>query len=164
VFDLDPDPSVPWTRVVDAAREVRQRLTAYGLKSFLKTTGGKGLHIVAPLTPDASWEACAAFSGRVAEEMARDRPDAFTANMSKAKRTGRIFVDFLRNTRGATSIAVYSTRAKPGAPVSTPLDWDELSPRIRSDQFTVATVPSRLARLREDPWKDYWTTRQTLAQ
>jgi bifunctional non-homologous end joining protein LigD len=162
VFDLDPDPSVPWKRVIETAREVRQRLTGYGLASFVKTTGGKGLHVVAPLVPDADWEACAAFSGRVAAEMVRDQPNAFTDNMSKAKRTNKIYIDYLRNRRGATSIAAYSTRARPGAPVSTPLTWDELTPRIRSEQYTVATLPRRLARLKEDPWKAYWTTRQRL--
>ncbi len=162
VIDLDPGDGVPWPRVVEGARLVRARLEAHGLRSFVKTTGGKGLHVVAPLTPRAGWDDCAAFARRIAEELAREEPRHYLARMARAERAGRIFVDYLRNVRGATSVAAYSTRARPGAPVSVPLDWDELSPRLRSDHFTVANLPKRLAGLRADPWKGYDSIRQTL--
>jgi bifunctional non-homologous end joining protein LigD len=164
VIDLDPGDGVPWSRVVDGARLVRARLETAGLQSFVKTTGGKGLHVVAPLTPRAGWDECAAFARRVAEEIARDEPRRYLARMARSERAGRIFVDYLRNVRGATSVAAYSTRARPGAPVSVPLDWDELSPRVRSDHYTVTTLPKRLATLRVDPWKAYRTVRQALPE
>jgi bifunctional non-homologous end joining protein LigD len=162
VFDLDPDASVGWPRVVEAARRVRAVLSDLGLQSFVKTTGGKGLHVVAPIVPEAEWDVCAEFAAAVAARIVREAPDAYTDNMSKAKRKGKIFLDYLRNVRGATAVAAYSTRAKPSAPVSTPLHWDELEPSLHSDQLTVATVPARLARLREDPWTAYWKSRQRL--
>ncbi|HUG62053.1 MAG TPA: non-homologous end-joining DNA ligase, partial [Methylomirabilota bacterium] len=152
VFDLDPDEGLDWTAVVDAAVAVRGRLQALGLVSFLKTTGGKGLHVVAPLRPKASWDAVKAFALSVAEAMARDEPDRFTATVSKRARTGRIYVDYLRNGRGATAVAAYSTRARPRAPVSTPLAWDELSADLRPNHFTVETLPTRLRHLGADPW------------
>ncbi|MCW5891002.1 MAG: non-homologous end-joining DNA ligase [bacterium] len=162
VFDLDPAEDVPWTATVAGARVLRARLQARGLETFLKTTGGKGLHLVAPIRRGPSWEACAAFARGVAEDLAREAPEAFVATMSKAKRRGRIFIDHLRNVRGATSIAAYSTRAKPGAPVSTPIAWDELGPRMRPDRFTVANLGRRLRALAADPWADYARTRQRL--
>lgn len=163
IFDLDPDPSVPWKQVVEGARVVREQLNTYGLRSFLKTTGGKGLHIVAPLSPRrADWEKAKAFSRRVAEEIVSASPGQYTANMAKRARKGKIFIDYLRNDRGATAVAPYSTRAKPGATVSVPLDWDELSPSLHSDHFHVGNIVQRLALLEEDPWKDFFSTKQTL--
>jgi bifunctional non-homologous end joining protein LigD len=162
VFDLDPAPDVPWTRVVAAARLVRKLLEGVNLESFVKTTGGKGLHVVVPLASGVTWEQGADFTRAVAETLAREDPRGFIAQMSKAARTGKIFVDHFRNTRGATSVAAYSTRAKPEAPVSVPLDWDELSARLTSDHYTVANLPRRLAGLRKDPWAPYWTVRQEL--
>lgn len=164
VVDLDPDPEVPWKSVVEAAQLVRSLFHELELECFLKTTGGKGLHVVAPLQQVHAWDEVKSFSRALAEHLARLIPDRFVANMSKQKRKGKIYLDFLRNAKGATAIAPYSTRAKPRAPVSVPLTWDELSVDLRSDHFTVANVPGRLAELRRDPWKDYFTIKQQLTR
>jgi bifunctional non-homologous end joining protein LigD len=152
-FDLDPDAAVEWTDVVSAAFEVRDRLKKLGLASFLKTTGGKGLHVYAPLKPHADWDAVKTFAHDLANAMARDNPRKYLAMASKGARRGRIFIDYLRNGRGATAVAAYSTRARPGATVSTPLAWDELGPDVRSDRFTVGNLLHRLSHA-DDPWKD----------
>ena len=162
VFDLDPGPGVEWRRIAEAARLVRERLRSVGLESFLKTTGSKGLHVVVPLRPGAPWDACSTFAHRLAADIARENPKEFVARMAKAERKGKIFIDYLRNTRGATSIAAYSTRATPEAPISVPLAWEELSARLRSDHYTIANLPQRLAELRAEPWAHYWTLRQGL--
>jgi bifunctional non-homologous end joining protein LigD len=162
VFDLDPDPSVPWERVLDAARRVRARLEELGLASFVKTTGGKGLHVVMPFRPGPGWDEAASFAEAVATDLAAEEPRAYTAQMSKALRKGKIFIDYIRNYRGATSVAAYSTRARAGAPVSVPLRWDELGPDLRNDTCTVANVKARLLALKGDPWAKYWTTKQEL--
>jgi bifunctional non-homologous end joining protein LigD len=155
VFDLDPGPGVAWERVIDGARLVRDRLERLGHRSFVKTTGGKGLHVVVPLPGREGWDAIRAFARDVGESIAREYPSDFMATMSKAKRRGRAFIDCLRNARGATAVAPYSTRARPGAPVATPLRWDELRPSLRSDAFTVENLRRRLARLRSDPWSGF---------
>lgn len=160
VFDLDPDPAVDWSAVCAAALEVRERLRGLGLESYLKVTGGKGLHVVAPLKPALDWDAHKAFTRALAESMARDAPRLYTANMSKAKRRGRIFVDYLRNGRGATAIAAYCTRARPGAPVAAPLRWEELDGLAGADLYTVANLRRRLAALRSDPWEGFFQQRQ----
>ncbi|HZO41694.1 MAG TPA: DNA ligase D [Methylomirabilota bacterium] len=162
VFDLDPGPGVAWSGVIDCARLIRDQLRALGLASFVKTTGGRGLHVVMPLSPGPSWEDAAEFARGLAESMARDDPRRYTARMAKSDRERRIYIDYLRNVRGATSVAAYSTRAKPEATISVPLAWDELSPRISSAHFTLANLPRRLAELAGDPWAAYWTTRQSL--
>jgi bifunctional non-homologous end joining protein LigD len=163
IFDLDPDEAVPWPRVIEAARAVRQRLEELDLQSFLKTTGGKGLHVTVPIAPRRhTWQQAKAFCKRLAEEFVRGQPDRYVANMAKAARRGKIFIDYLRNDHGATAIAPYSTRARAGAPVATPLDWDELSPSIRSDHFRVANLPSRVASLRRNPWREIGQFKQTL--
>ena len=162
VFDLDPGDDVPWRDVVAGARTLRAYLQHMGLESFLKTTGGKGLHLVVPIERGPGWDDCLAFARSVAEALARDSPKSFTADVSKSERRGRIYLDYLRNLRGATAIAAFSTRARQGAPVSTPLAWDELGARIHSDHFTVSNLLRRLASLRSDPWKAYATTHQTL--
>jgi bifunctional non-homologous end joining protein LigD len=155
VMDLDPDTGLDWTLVLDAAREVRDRLEAAGLKAFVKTSGGKGLHVCAPLKPSADWPAVKAFTKGIAEAMAADSPDRYVATISKAKRKDRILVDYLRNQRGSTAVAPYCPRARPGAPVSMPLGWDELSPAIGPAFFTLPTAPARLAALNDDPWGDF---------
>jgi bifunctional non-homologous end joining protein LigD len=162
VFDLDPDPSVGWDRVVDAAQALRRRLDALGLASFVKTTGGKGLHVVVPLRPGSTWEESFAFARAVSEELERERPAAYTTAMPKAQRRGRILIDYLRNNRGNTSVAAYSTRARPGATVSTPIAWEELEAGVRPDQYHVGNVRERLELLKADPWKRYWAVRQRI--
>ncbi|HEY2945132.1 MAG TPA: DNA ligase D [Vicinamibacteria bacterium] len=154
VFDLDPDAAVGWPAVVETAERTRDLLEGLGLTAYVKTTGGKGLHVVTPLRPEASWEQCAEFSRLLAEALARRYPDEYLTEASKAARKSKIFIDWLRNVRGATSIAAYSTRARPGAPVSVPVTWPEL-PRTRPDQYTVQTLPARLASLEKDPWAGY---------
>jgi bifunctional non-homologous end joining protein LigD len=162
IFDLDPDPSVAWSQVIVAAREVKLLLEELGLTSFVKTTGGKGLHVVIPIRRTLLWPEAKAFCRSVADLMVAAAPDRYIATMSKAKRKGKIFVDYLRNDRGATAIAPYSTRARDGAPVSVPLTWDELSDQITSDHFTIANLPERLSKLRKDPWADIFKVRQAI--
>ena len=166
-IDLDPGDNVPWQRVIDAAHDVRRRLAALKLESFVKTTGGKGLHVVFPLTPQAApspanWDTVKAFAQSIASAMAADRPDLYTDNMAKSGRRGRIYVDYLRNGMGATAIGAYSTRAREGAPVSVPLAWDELGENIRSNHFTLLNLPKRLAFLDHDPWEGLASIKQTL--
>lgn len=159
-LDLDPGPGVPWPRIVAAARAIRGILDELGLASFVKTTGGKGLHVVLPLAPRQTWAMVKEFSRAVALEMVRRSPREYTATMSKADRAGKIFVDYLRNSRGATAVAPYSTRARAGAPVSTPVAWPELSARLRSDRYTIANLPKRLDTLDKDPWEGFFKLRQ----
>jgi bifunctional non-homologous end joining protein LigD len=162
IFDLDPDPNLDWAQVVAAAREVRLVLEELGLQSFLKTTGGKGLHLVVPVQARLPWDEAKAFCKDVAEFIVRAAPDRYVATMSKAARKGKIFIDYLRNGRGATSIAAYSTRNRPGATVSVPITWDELSPSLKSDHFTIRNLPERLQKLKKDPWADLPKTKQTI--
>ena len=136
------------------AAQQRQRLRDLGLESFVKTTGGKGLHVVAPLVPEAGWDAVKGFAAAMAKAMAADAPDRYVATIAKAKRTGRILVDYLRNGRNNTAIAPYATRARAGAPVAMPLDWDELGPAIGPAHFTVANAPARVANT-ADPWAGF---------
>jgi bifunctional non-homologous end joining protein LigD len=148
--------------MIDAARTMRALLEELGLVSFLKTTGGKGLHIVVPVQARTPWDDAKEFCHAVADFMVRAAPDRFVATMSKAARKGKIFIDYLRNARGATAIAAYSTRAKPAPTVSTPIGWHELSPKLRSDHFTIENIPARLRQLKKDPWADLATTKQSI--
>src|SRR3569623_36528 len=154
-FDLDPAPDLPWARVIEAAHLVKGLLEEIGLRSFVKTTGGKGLHVVVPLRAERPWDEVKAFSRAVAYHFAKTLPDRYTAKMTKRTRTGKIFIDYLRNGWEATAVAAYSTRARRGAPVSTPLAWKEMSEELRTDSYPVANIRERLAGLREDPWEEY---------
>ncbi|MHC4414709.1 MAG: DNA ligase D [Planctomycetota bacterium] len=162
VFDLDPGPGIEWEHVVASGLVVRDYLADVGLASFVKTSGGRGLHVVVPLTRRTAWPDAKAFARAVATDLARIAPLNFVATVSKALRTHRVFIDYLRNQRGSTAVAPYSTRARPGACVSTPLRWDELSALRPAAAYTAATVPARLARLDEDPWAAYRRTRQSI--
>jgi bifunctional non-homologous end joining protein LigD len=162
VFDLDPDPAVPWREVMAAAHATRERLEALGLESWVKTSGGKGLHVVVPLSRRHEWDEVKAFSRALAEAMAADAPHTFLTSASKKERAKRIFIDYLRNAEGATTVAAYSARARRGATVSTPLHWDELEGRLKPETFHVGNVARRLSGIRPDPWKTFRRTSQNL--
>jgi bifunctional non-homologous end joining protein LigD len=161
VFDLDPGPGTGWSDIVRAARDVRQRLDAMKLVSFLKTSGGKGLHVVVPTTP-IPWDPAKDFARGIAEAMTADDPSRYTATVKKSARQKRIFVDYLRNSREATAVAPYSTRARPGAPVSVPITWEELGSQGSANRYTVLNLQQRLAKLRKDPWADIGKVKQVL--
>ena len=154
-IDLDPDPSLPWTELAEAARTVRALVETLGLQAYLKTTGGKGLHVVIPLQPRHDWEEVKRFARAVAEHLARKMPDRFTASAAKARRADRVFVDYLRNGEAASAVAAYSARARPGAPVSMPIEWNDLAEDVRGDRYNVGNVPDLLATRRKDPWAGY---------
>jgi len=161
-FDLDPAPDVPWKRVVAAAFEIKEHLSKFKLKCFVKATGGKGLHIVIPIKPEYSWEEVKTFSQVFADFMVMNDPMNYISKMGKAKRKGKIFIDYLRNQRGATAIAPYSTRARKHAPVAVPLDWDHLTADRKDTVYTLKTLPAHLQSLRKDPWKNFLKLHQSL--
>jgi bifunctional non-homologous end joining protein LigD len=162
VLDLDPGPQVSWKQVIEGGKLVRGALRALGLESYAKTTGGRGLHVVVPIVPEREWSECLAFARGLAIAIERQDPRRYTTRFTKAGREAKILLDYLRNNRTNTSIAAFSARARPGAPVSVPVSWSELTPRLDPLQFTVRTVPRRLARLRRDPWDGYFRSRQRL--
>src|SRR5687768_4224359 len=163
-MDLDPGPDIEWGDLVRGTQLTRTLLEKLGLKCFLKTTGGKGLHVVAPIERKLEWDRVKEFTRLVAEFLVRAEPDLFTAKISKGKRTGKIFVDYLRNSETASAVSAYSARARKDAGVSTPLEWDELGRADIRDRFTVLTVPKRLAKLTLDPWAEYTSTRQSITE
>src|SRR5438477_4486987 len=162
-LELDPEEGLPWQRVTEAAIDVRDALAGIGLQSFAKTTGGKGLHVVIPLTPKLGWDEVKAFAKWIADSFVAQRPEDFTANMAKRARHGRIYIDYLRNGRGATAVGAYIPRARSGAPVSTPVAWEEIEKGVKPDEFTVATVPQRLSALAADPWAEIGKIRQSIS-
>jgi bifunctional non-homologous end joining protein LigD len=163
VFDLDPDGGVTFADVRTAARDVRKLLQGADLESFPLVTGGKGIHVVVPLDASQGWDEIKTFAKGVATRLAEAEPDRFTATMSKAKRKGRIFIDWLRNERGSTAIAPYSPRARAGASVAMPVSWSELDRIERADAFTIPLVAQRIARGKSDPWKGYFALRQRIS-
>jgi bifunctional non-homologous end joining protein LigD len=164
ILDLDPAPDVGFPAVVEAALLIRERLTELGLESFVKTTGGKGLHLVVPLARRSTFDEVREFSRALAERLEASEPDRFVAEASKAERGGRIYVDYLRNAWAASAVAAYSPRAREGATVSTPLAWDEVDASLHPGDFTIRTVPDRLRRQRRDPWAGYAGTAQALTR
>ena len=164
VFDLDPGPDVSWSQVIRGALRVREMLSDVDLHSYVKTSGGKGLHVVVPIRPRPSWDEVKAFCHAVADAIAKDEPAHNVTVMTKSKRQGKIFIDYLRNGRGATSIAPYSTRSREGAPVSTPMTWNELNERVGPADFTVSNLEARLRKLRRDPWAGMLEERQSLTR
>ena len=164
VFDLDPGPGVDWPAIVAAARQVRGRLREVGLRSFVRTSGGKGLHVVVPLSPACDWTLARQFAHAFADGMAATEPLRFVASASKRRRDGRIFVDYLRNGRGATSVASFSLRARAGAPVAMPLRWEELGRIEGAAAFDIDSAPRRMRRVHGHPWGDWREARQDLAE
>src|SRR5207244_631533 len=160
-IDLGPDRVLPWVNVAEAATLTRRLFEELGLKCFLKTTGGKGLHVVLPVTRRHTWDEVKTFARAVAERMVSAMPDRFIATAGKHHRSGKIFIDYLRNARGSLAVAPYSVRARPRATVATPLSWDELEPKLDPAKFNVLTVPERLDKI-GDPWDGYARVRQTL--
>ena len=162
VFDLDPGEGLGWDRMQEAARLTHELLTELGLDSFCKTSGGKGLHVVVPLTPQAGWDDVKEFSQAVAQHMASTLPRYFSAKMGKQNRRDKIFVDYLRNNRGSSTVAAFSLRARPGMGVSIPIGWDELDATTSGDQWNIGNLHERLDALATDPWSQYAKTRQRI--
>ena len=161
VMDIDPDAALPFARAVEAALALRDAWKSLGLTSFVKTTGGKGLHVVVPIVPELTWDEVKDFTHAIALRFEKEEPDRYTAVMSKRSRHGKVFIDYLRNGHGATAIVPFSPRARPGAPVAIPVSWRDLA-HLDPRDFTVETVPKVLARRRKDPWADFFTLEQRL--
>jgi bifunctional non-homologous end joining protein LigD len=161
-LDLDPDAALPWSALRDAAERVRRLLERVALRFFVKTTGGKGLHFVLPITRRHTWLEGHDFARALAERIVRDAPHLFTAKAARDARANRIYVDYQRNAEGATAVAAYSLRARPGLPVSMPVGWDELQDDVRGARFNIDNAAEVVARRRGDPWAEYDASRQTL--
>lgn len=160
VWDLDPGPKVAFKDVIGAARAVREMLATLGLDSWVKTTGGRGIHVVAPLEPKRQWDECLAFAKAVAEALTRSDPSRYTTAFAKAGREKKILIDYLRNNRTNTSVAAFSARAKPAATVSMPVSWQHLTAKLNPEGFDVISVPRKR---RADPWREYWSCRQKIS-
>lgn len=160
IFDLDPAEGVAWKAVVAGARSIRDHLAEKGLESFVRTSGGKGLHVVAPFRRGPSWDTLKTFCEGVADALVSDHPSLYIAQASKAKREGLIFIDWLRNTRGATSVTGWSLRARPGAPVAMPVRWDEIARLKSGAAFDLVKALKRAKRLRANPWEGFERLRQ----
>jgi bifunctional non-homologous end joining protein LigD len=160
-LDLDPDPALPWEQVTRAARAIRSILSELRLTSFVKTTGGKGLHVVVPLQRRSGWEEVKEFSRRIASLLRDAAPNEYTLRVSKTRRTGKILIDYLRNARGSVAVEAYSARARPGAPVSLPIRWEDLA-RTRPGQHTIRTVAKRTSGKHVDPWEGYFDVKQSI--
>lgn len=164
VFDLDPGEGVAWPDLIAAGRSLREILDDLGLTSFPKLTGGKGMHLVVPLERRCNFDTSKSAAKAIMDRLHHQDPDRFLVTASKEQREGKIFLDYLRNGRGATAVAPYSTRARPGAPVAVPLSWDELGPDLRPDHYSISSLSRRLASLQGDPWKGFSDTRQSLTR
>jgi bifunctional non-homologous end joining protein LigD len=162
IFDLDPGEGLGFADVIPAARKVRAVLADMGLVSFVKTTGGKGLHVVAPIERRHEWRDVKAFARKTAESLAATAPDRYLTRISKVERRGRIFIDYLRNDATSTAVAPYSTRARAGAPVAMPIAWEDLSLSLDPASFNINTVPGRLRERRADPWAEIGKVKQRL--
>lgn len=162
LFDLDPAPSVEWSHVIHLAHFMREELEKLKLQSFVKITGGKGLHIVIPIRPKHSWEDVKEFAKSFAKYIAEHNLSICTESMAKTKRRGKIFIDYLRNTRGATAIAPYSLRARPNAPIAMPIDWSDLTAKIKPDHFTLKNYKNKLKSFKNDPWKNFYLRKNPL--
>jgi bifunctional non-homologous end joining protein LigD len=162
IFDLDPAPDLPWKKIVAAAQEIKSHLDEFKLKSFVKTTGGKGLHVVVPIKPEHEWDIVKNFTHVFVDFMVTNNPELYVSKMTKVLRKNKIYLDYLRNQRGATAVAPYSTRARKHAPVSVPLAWDELTNKLEDTFYTIKTLPQRLDELKNDPWQDFFKIKQSL--
>jgi bifunctional non-homologous end joining protein LigD len=163
IIDFDPGPEVAFAKVKEAALELREMLEDLKLKSFVKVTGGKGLHVQFPFAPKHGWEQIKNFSKTLVLEMVSRHPDLYTANMSKKLRTGKIFLDYLRNGRGSTAVVPYSLRAREISAVAMPIEWRELKSLKAANQFTLKAALTYLKKRRKDPWADYFSTNQEIS-
>lgn len=161
VWDFDPGPKTKWADVVKSAKAIRAMLETIGLQTWVKTTGGRGLHVVAPIVPQRPWDECLEFARAVAGALAATDPALYTITFAKLGRESKILIDYLRNNRTNTSVCAYSARARESAAISMPISWDQLSARLKPEKFTVEMSP---AALRPDPWRDYWKTRQKISE
>jgi bifunctional non-homologous end joining protein LigD len=162
-LDLDPGPNLPWKKLLEATLLTRKLVESLGFEAFLKTTGGKGLHVVFPIERRNGWDEVKDFARLIAEFLVKAEPKLFVANMAKRARGGKVFVDYLRNGETASAVAAYSPRARPGATVSTPVAWDELGSDDLRARFTIRSVPERIARLKKDPWAGYEKARRPIS-